>query len=420
VITRIVRIQLVAFVLVAIVGVGYTGFRYAGFGDVFGTTTYPVRMQLADSGGIFTGADVTYRGVSVGRVGELSLTADGVEVELDIRRDAPAIPADLDARVRNLSAIGEQYVDLQPRTDGGEVLTGGSVIPVDRTGVPVPVEELVADVDDLARSVPLESLSTVVTELGTAFEGTALPLQRLLDTSDAFTADAVDALPETLALIRDGRTVLATQNDVAGSFRDFSRDLALLAEQLRTSDPDLRRLLQTGPQASAQVTALLRESGNGLSELVADLLTVSRVAEPRQSALRQLLVTYPAFAAVAFTVAPGDGTGHLGLAVNLFDPYPCTQGYEGTDRRPGTDIADTDPNTDAYCAEPPGSPIAVRGAQNVPRAQTPMPPADARPGPPEGGLPAGTAPEPLDSVVPLTTPAQILTGLLVPLPEEGP
>ena len=33
-----------------------------GSATLFGTTTYPVRMQLADSGGIFTGADVTYRG----------------------------------------------------------------------------------------------------------------------------------------------------------------------------------------------------------------------------------------------------------------------------------------------------------------------------------------------------------------------
>ncbi len=414
-ITRIVRLQLIGFLLVALVGVGYTGFRYAGLGDLFGSTTYPVRLQLADSGGIFTGADVTYRGVSVGRVGDLTLTPDGVDAELQIERSAPAIPADLDAAVRNLSAIGEQYVDLQPRADGGETLTDGSVIPVDRTTVPVPVEELVAGVDDLARSVPLESLSTVVTELGTAFAGTAQPLQRILDTSDAFSRDAVAALPQTLALLEDGRTVLTTQNDVSGSFQDFSRDLKLLAEQLRTSDPDLRRLLETGPQASEQITALLRESGNGLSELVADLLTVSRVAEPRQSALRQLLVTYPAFSAVGFTVAPGDGTGHLGLALNVFDPYPCTQGYEGTDRRSGTGIADTDPNVDAYCAEPPGSPISVRGAQNVPRAETPMPPADAQPGPPPGGIPAGTAP--LQSVTPLTTPGQILTQLL-PFTEE--
>jgi phospholipid/cholesterol/gamma-HCH transport system substrate-binding protein len=414
VITRIVRLQLVAFLLVAVVGVGYAGFRYAGFGDLFGSTTYPVRVQLAASGGIFTGADVTYRGVSVGRVGPLTLTADGVEAQLDIRNDAPAIPADVDAEVHNLSAIGEQYVDLLPASDGGPFLQAGSVVPVARTSTPVPVEQLVVSLDDFVRSVPLDSLRTVVDELGVGFADTAQPLQKLLDTTDLFTEDAVEALPQTLRLIEDGRTVLTTQNEVAGSFRSFSEDLALLADQLATSDPDLRRLIETGPEASTEVRALLRDSGSDIGQLVADLLTVSRVVEPRQDGLAQLLVTYPGVTSTSYTALPGDRTAHLGLAINLFDPYACTRGYEGTDRRPGSDVERTPFNADAYCAEPPGSGINVRGAQNVPRAATPEPAVDAPSGPPPEGLPAGTVPaepqrtdpEPL----PLSSPVQILLG----------
>jgi phospholipid/cholesterol/gamma-HCH transport system substrate-binding protein len=414
VITRVVRLQLVAFLLITVAGVGYTGFRYAGFGDLFGSTTYPVRMQLATSGGIFTGADVTYRGVSVGRVGPLTLTPGGIEVQLDIDKGAPEIPADVDAAVRNLSPIGEQYVDLQPASDGGPLLEAGSVIPVARTTTPVPVEQLVVSVDDFVRSVPLDSLRTVVDELGVAFSDTSLPLQKLLDSTNLFTADAVEALPQTLRLIEDGRTVLTTQNEVAGSFQGYSRDLALLADQLATSDPDLRRLLETGPEAGTEVRALLRESGSGLGDLVADLLTVSRVAEPRQAGLQQILVTYPNAASTGYSSAPGDGTAHLGLVVNMFDPYPCTQGYEGTERRPGGDPSYRPVNRDAHCAEPPGSPINVRGAQNVPDAATPMPPADARVGgsPNQAGS-AGSGPTeivtaPLDSLPPLSSLTQIL------------
>jgi phospholipid/cholesterol/gamma-HCH transport system substrate-binding protein len=406
-ITRTVRLQLIAFFLVTALGVGYAGFRYAGFGDVFGTTTYPVRLQLAQSGGIFTGADVTYRGVSVGRVGPLTLTPDGVEARLDIDRSAPPIPSDLDAAVHNLSAIGEQYVDLQPIADRGPVLGAGSVIPVSRTSTPVPIEDLVVSLDDFVRSVPLDSLRTVVDQLGTAFDGTAQPLQKILDTTNAFTDDAVDALPQTLALIRDGRTVLTTQNEVAGSFQSFSHDLALLADQLATSDPDLRRLLVTGPDVSNELVGLLRESGPGLSQLVADLLTVSRVAEPRQDALRQLLVTYPGVASNGYTALPDDGTAHLGLVVNVYDPYPCVQGYEDTRHRAGNDVGPVPLNEDAYCAEPAGSPIDVRGAQNVPHAATPQAPADNAAGP-AGPLPAGSAP--VDSAPPLSSPAQILLG----------
>lgn len=408
--TRTARLQLLALLLVTVVGVGYTGFRYAGFGRLLGATTYPVQVQLADSGGIFTGADVTYRGVSVGRVGPLTLTATGVTAQLDIRKDAPGIPADVNAAVRNLSAIGEQYVDLQPASDTGALLKGGSVIPVAATSVPVGVEDLVVNLDSFVRSVPLGSLQTVVAELGTAFSDAAQPLQKLLDTTSEFTQAAQAALPQTTALIRDGRTVLTTQNETAGQFKDFSRSLAQLADQLKTSDPDLRRLIRTAPAAGAQVSGLLDESGPGLGTVIANLLTVSRVAQPRQANLAQMLVAYPAVSAAGTTVTPGDDTAHLGLVLNLFDPYPCTPGYEGTPRRSGADVRETPANAQAYCAEPRGSPIDVRGAQNIPQATTPGSSSgsrsDTKTNTKQEPAPTGTAPP--SNALPLSSIAQIL------------
>ena len=54
----------------------------------------------------------------------------------------------------------------------------------------------------------------------------------------------------------------------------------------------------------------------------------------------------------------------------------------------------------------------MRGAQNVPHAKTPMPPANAPSGPPSGGLPAGSAPvvpDGANSLPPLSSLAQILS-----------
>lgn len=371
-ITTRVRLQLLAFVIVTVLGVGYVSFRYLGAGALFGAGPYPVTLQLTDSGGIFTGADVTYRGVSVGRVGPLRLTTQGVDAQLEIDPDAPPIPADSDAVVSNLSVIGEQFVDLQPVRRDGPTLRAGSVIPASRTSTPVPIGDLIAHLDIFLRSVPLDSLRTVVRELGTAVTGTGADLQILLDSTDAFTRDAIAALPQTVTLIRDGRVVLQTQNEQSSAIISFSRDLALLAAQLRSSDPDLRRLIATAPQFADQTSGLLRESGTQIGQLLADLLTVSRVALPRQAALRHLLSVYPVVTGgTDSSVVPDDGFAHLGLALNLFDPYACVRGYQGTIRRPGTDTTPIPANRDAFCAEPPGSPTDVRGAQNVPRAGTP-------------------------------------------------
>jgi phospholipid/cholesterol/gamma-HCH transport system substrate-binding protein len=381
-----IRLQLLAFVIITALGVGYVSVRYLGAGALFGTGPYQVTLQLTDSGGIFTGADVTYRGVSVGRVAALRLTSAGVDAQLEIAPDAPPIPADTTAAVSNLSVIGEQYVDLRPVRSDGPRLIAGSVIPASRVSTPVPIADLIANLDTFVRSVPLEALRTVVTELGTAFSGTGPQLAALLDSTDAFTRDAIAALPQTLTLIRDGRVVLQTQNEQSSAIVSFSHDLALLAAQLRSSDPDIRRLITTAPQFATQISGLLQESGPQISQLLADLLTISRVALPRQAPLRHLLSVYPVVTGgTDSSVVPADGFTHLGLVLNLFDPYACVRGYEGTIRRPGTDTTPIPANRDAYCAEPPGSPTDVRGTQNVPREGTPaaVPPGGSgRPGRP--------------------------------------
>ena len=94
----------------------------------------------------------------------------------------------------------------------------------------------------------------------------------------------------------------------------------------------------------------------------------------RTDGLKLALVAYPLVAVGPKTVLPGDGTAHLGLALNLFDPPPCTRGYEKTEQRAGNELKEAPTNTEAYCAEPVGSPINVRGSQNAPYGGKPVQP----------------------------------------------
>lgn len=108
----------------------------------------------------------------MGRVGDLRLTAaGGVSVALNLE-DSPGIPADSLAVVANRSAVGEQYVDLQPRSGDGPRLRDGSTIPRRNTRVPVPTTELILSLDRLVTSVGKKDLRTTVDELGKAFAGT--------------------------------------------------------------------------------------------------------------------------------------------------------------------------------------------------------------------------------------------------------
>src|SRR5256885_4724576 len=117
-------------------------------------------MDLTETGGLFPGSDVTYRGVSVGKVGALRVTDTGVRAELHINDSAPKIPANLRAQVANLSAVGEEYVDLRPTGTSGPYLHAGDLIAQRATQVPAPVTNLLTSVNNFAASVPLDSLRT--------------------------------------------------------------------------------------------------------------------------------------------------------------------------------------------------------------------------------------------------------------------
>jgi phospholipid/cholesterol/gamma-HCH transport system substrate-binding protein len=385
---RVTKIRLLVFALIAVVGVVYVGGTYAGLDRLFGARGYRVTVQLADSGGIFANAEVTYRGVAVGRVERLVLSDTGVDVVLDIEDGTPRIPASTLAVVANRSAVGEQYVDLQPRDDRAPYLVDGSVIPVARTRTPAGPDVLLSNLDSLVTSVPQDALRTTVDELYAAFQNSGPALRVLLDSAGRLTSAATTHLPQTTSLLANGRVVLDTQAEQSQQILDYSTSLRLLAEQLKTSNPDLRRLIDVTPMVAVQVDDLLRDSGQDLGVVVANLLTTMQITSTRTSGIEELLVAFPMITATAPGANP-DGTGHLGLVLTFFDPFSCTKGYEGTHQRGANDLTDAPVNEQAYCAEPAGSPIGVRGSQNAPYGGKPVevPPSAAAPQPQVPGLP---------------------------------
>jgi phospholipid/cholesterol/gamma-HCH transport system substrate-binding protein len=338
VITRTTRLQLLAFAVVALLGMSYVGFKYVGLDRLLFGGGYQVAAEFTDSGGIFVNAEVTYRGVAVGRVSDMRLTDAGVEVELSIDPDAPQIPASAAAAVANRSAVGEQYVDLRPDTADGPFLGDGSVIPVERTSIPIPVEQLLQDVDGLVGSIDTENLRIVVDELGTAFDGAGDDLARLIDNGNLLLTRAEQSLPQTLQLITDGQTVLQTQADSRSAIEQWAADLRLLSDTLVSSDADLRSLVVNAPDAGAALQQLVTDAGPGLSSLIRNLDVLNDVTTPRLDGVEQLLVTYPEVVTGGFSAVRRDPDGqmrvHFGFVLNDGDPRPCTSGYVGTGSTP--------------------------------------------------------------------------------------
>ncbi|MFD0855423.1 MCE family protein, partial [Actinomadura adrarensis] len=359
-ITLGMRLRTLAFVLISLTVIAYIGSRYADLGRYVGIRGYYVaKLELAQTGGLFPGSNITYRGVSVGRVGELHLTDDGVVADLKINDSAPRIPAQLRAVVANLSAVGEQYVDLRPVHNTGPYLHDGAVIPRSATATPAPVTDLLKSVKDFTGSVPLESLRTVVDEFYQAFNGQGPYLQALLDAQNTFVRAADESFAPTSTLIRDGELALRTQNEEAAALKSFATNARLFAEQLRSSDADLRQLIAVAPQASTEVAGLLRDVDPSLAVVIANLLTVSELTVTRVDGLEELMVRLPAVFAAGSSVVD-DGRLRFGMTTTFFDPLPCTSGYGGTTYRGGLNLSAAPPlNTGARCAMPASSGVNV-------------------------------------------------------------
>ena len=348
-ITRKTKIKLLAFAVLSLLGVSYLGFTYVGLDRALLGNGYEVAADFRDSGGIFVNAEVTNRGVAVGRVTDMVLVEDGVRVVLTIEPGADPIPADTEAVVATRSAVGEQYVDLRPRSAAGPYLEDGAVIPQSRTDIPVPVEQMLLNIDGLVGSLDQQNLRIVVDELGQAFEGSGDDLGRLIDNGDLLLARAEESLPQTLKLITDGQTVLQTQLDSRSAIRQWAADLRLVSDTFVDLDPELRGLLVNAPDASAALQDLVERAGPGLGSLVRNLDILNRVQIPRLDGVEQMLVTFPDVVSGGFTVVRRDEDGalrsHFGFVMNAGDPHPCTTGYVPTSSTPGPgSVAALDPD----------------------------------------------------------------------------
>jgi phospholipid/cholesterol/gamma-HCH transport system substrate-binding protein len=366
---RTVKIQLAVFAALAAVALLITGINYVGLDKDLWNRPFTVKAHFASSGGIFTNAEVTYRGVTVGRVGTLHLTKDGVIVDLRIDK-GEKIPARTHAQVEELSAVGEQYVDLRPYTDKGPYLKDGSAIQQRDTSVPVDENTVLVDLNALVKSVPRDALSTTVDELGKAFDGAGQPLQRLITRGNEVIKAFQGNLAQTISLIEDAKTVLATQVDVSGAFSSFAHDIADVSATLRSSDTDLRRLIDNGIVSATQLNGLLQDNRGNLGPLLANLVTIGQIQVARLPGLDELLTLYPRVLSAGERVVQDPAKGaRFGLDLDQFPV--CTNGYAPKSAQVPPDGSAAQGNR-AFplgygCLEPLSSGIDVRGSRNAPR-----------------------------------------------------
>jgi phospholipid/cholesterol/gamma-HCH transport system substrate-binding protein len=115
-------------------------------------TAYTLKLEFTNADGLVQNEDVTIAGVKVGSVKELRVNGKYavVTVEITDRNHVP-LRAGTKALVRQLSLLGNKYLELFPGPGGAGELASGSTLGVDSTTSPTDLDQINAIFDEPTR-----------------------------------------------------------------------------------------------------------------------------------------------------------------------------------------------------------------------------------------------------------------------------
>ncbi len=294
-----------------------------------------VKVELAQTGGLFEGSVVTYRGIKVGKVRTITPSAKGVEATIAITTGTE-IPKESIAKVRSLSPVGEQYLDFQPQHTKGPFLKSGDVVPASSTDLPKSLSSTVIAVNNVLRQIDDKKLRTVLSELSTGLKGTGDDLGQILDQGTAILQTLDQVWPETNRLIDNSGGVLSIATDNADSLRQLAASAKQFAAFLKNYDPELRDMLKRGPGQIDQLIKLVKDADQVLPGFLTTGVSFTDIFRSYEPHLRALLQNYsPGLQSVLAKVR--DGELRIALIPDM-DPR-CSYGTshldpKKTERRP--------------------------------------------------------------------------------------
>ncbi|MCA2207086.1 MCE family protein [Nocardia rosealba] len=334
---------------------------------------YEVTVELATSGGLTVGSDVTFRGVRVGRVQDVRVSGDGIAAVAQIE-EGTRIPQGGRVAVARLSAAGEQYLDFRPETETGPYLEDGAVIARADTAVPVQVQSVLANMTGLVSGLNPERLNVIVDELDKALAGGPDGLRNMISGLSRAMAGLTDLLPQTEHLLRNLQVIASTTAHAQPDLGTITHAGSALFQQFTAADAELRHLLEEGPGQLATLGGFVSRTQDPITDLVTNFVAITRAAKLRQPAIELLFPTLSRFAEAVGIPA------HDNAFFTLVDPWPRpTCDYDTVPIVPTTPTTDTRVRLYNYCVTD-NPALQVRGSANAPRPPGP----DNGAGPPPG------------------------------------
>lgn len=213
------------FGAIIVFAIGYIG----SFGIRIGPPANRIDLSMAvsDINGLVVDSNVLLRGVPVGKVTKIATTVDRATIHFYIDGDH-RVPVDSDVRLDNLSALGETYIGLKPRTNAGPMLANGQRIDTESITLPPSISELATSVVRVLNQLDPGQLKRIVTE------------------ADAALPDPVSVLPNlshASTLLRNtSANMHGRGQEMLDNFQTLLRDAGFVGPALARLAPSIQEL----------------------------------------------------------------------------------------------------------------------------------------------------------------------------------
>jgi phospholipid/cholesterol/gamma-HCH transport system substrate-binding protein len=398
VLTRLIRIQLVLFSIVTVLALVFLGWYYLRLPTLAGVGQYTLYADLPASGGLYKTANVTYRGIQIGKVTDVQPTERGARATMSISARYK-IPVNTSANVHSVSAIGEQYLDLVPTGAGNQYLAGGQTIT--KGTVPDEVGPALDSANRGLEVLPKEKIDTLLSEAAQSVGGLGPALQRLVDSTTAIASDFRDNLDPVNNIINHSAPILDSQVNSRDAIGQWAANLNVIGAQAAEQDAALRSGIEQAAPTADQLNSVFSGVQDSLPQTLANLEIVIDMLKRYHKGVEQALVLLPqggSIAQTATSIYPGEGLLHLalgpifaaigagvalapiaplaippGAGTDLGLPPPCLTGFlPASEWRSPADTSLAPLPSGTYCKIPKDyQGNVVRGARNYPCVDVP-------------------------------------------------
>ena len=258
-----------------------------------------ITIDFEQTNSVYKGSDVKILGVPVGKVETLTPRGDVVRAKVSYRGDVK-LPNDVKAVVVSPSIVGDRFIQLAPAYNGsGAVLKDHAYLPVDRTAVPVELDQVYKSLDDLSVALGPEgankegSLSKLIDGTAAQFDGQGAQLNETIHNFGKLSTTLSNNKDELFGSLREVEEFVSLLKSNDSAVRSFNDSTARVSTVLAGEREDLKETLKQLSLALVDVNSLVKENRGKLRSNVDNIASLAALLAKHKDELAEQTIDAP-------------------------------------------------------------------------------------------------------------------------------